>query len=89
MKNTLIVLLGAALAVILGLYAFMWLGVYDMGADSPHRKTTVSMLTMMRERSIERHDAGRVPGHRRQGAARRRHGADGSRRDDIHLSTTP
>ncbi|MDE1899154.1 MAG: cytochrome c [Xanthomonadaceae bacterium] len=57
MKNTLIVLLGAALAVALGLYAFMWLGMYNMGADSPHWKATVSMLTMMRERSIEKHAA--------------------------------
>ncbi|EQD70431.1 cytochrome c family protein [mine drainage metagenome] len=57
MKNTLIVLLGAALAVVLGLYAYMWLGMYNMGADSPHWKSTVTMLTMMRERSIEKHAA--------------------------------
>ncbi len=64
MKNTLIVLLVAALAVVLGLYAYMWLGMYNMGADSPHWQTTVSMLTMMRERSIEKHAASlTVPGN--------------------------
>ena len=64
MKNTLIVLLGVALATLLGVYAFMWLGMYNMGADSPHWKTTVSMLTMMRERSIEKHAASiTVPGN--------------------------
>ena len=57
MKNTLIALLGVALAVVLGIFAFMWLGMYNMGADSPHWKTTVAMLTMMRERSIEKHAA--------------------------------
>ncbi|MDE2349235.1 MAG: cytochrome c [Gammaproteobacteria bacterium] len=57
MKNILIVLLGAALAVVLGLYAYMYLGMYNMGADSPHWRMTVSMLTMMRERSIEMHAA--------------------------------
>ena len=57
MKNTLIVLLGTALAVMLGLYAYMYLGMYNMGADSPHWRMTVSMLTMMRERSIEKHAA--------------------------------
>jgi mono/diheme cytochrome c family protein len=63
MKNTVIVLLGAALAVVLGLYAWMWLGIYDMGADSQHWRMTVSMLTMMRERSIEKHAASiTVPG---------------------------
>ena len=63
MKNALIVLLAAALAVVLGLYTWMWLGMYDMGADSPHWKATVSMLTMMRERSIEMHAASvTVPG---------------------------
>ncbi|MHB1282276.1 MAG: c-type cytochrome [Metallibacterium sp.] len=64
MKSTLIVLLGAALAVALGLYAYMWLGMYNMGADSPHWNMTVSMLTMMRERSIEKHAASlTVPGN--------------------------
>ena len=57
MKNTLIALLGVALAAVLGVFAFMWLGMYDMGADSPHWKATVAMLTMMRERSIEKHAA--------------------------------
>ena len=57
MKNTLIVLLGVALAAALGVFAFMWLGMYNMGADSPHWKATVAMLTMMRERSIEKHAA--------------------------------
>ncbi|MHB1993130.1 c-type cytochrome [Metallibacterium scheffleri] len=63
MKNTLVVLLGAALAVALGIFGYMWLGMYNMGADSPHWKMTVSMLTMMRERSIEKHAANiMVPG---------------------------
>ena len=57
MKNTFIVLLGVALAAALGVFAFMWLGMYNMGADSPHWKATVAMLTMMRERSIEKHAA--------------------------------
>lgn len=62
MKNALILLLAAALAVMLGLYGYMWLGMYNMGADSPHWRMTVSMLTMMRERSIEMHAAAvRVP----------------------------
>ena len=57
MKNILIALLGVALAVVLGVFAFMWLGMYNMGADSPHWKATVAMLTVMRERSIEKHAA--------------------------------
>ncbi len=57
MKNILIVVLGTALAVVLGLYGYMYLGMYDMGADSPHWRTTVWMLTMMRARSIEMHAA--------------------------------
>ncbi len=57
MKNALIVLLATALAVVLGLYAYMYLGMYDMGADSAHWRMTVSMLTMMRDRSIEMHAA--------------------------------
>lgn len=57
MKNAFIVLLVGALAVVLGLYGYMWLGMYNMGADSPHWNMTVSMLTMMRERSIEKHAA--------------------------------
>ena len=57
MKNILIALLGVALAAVLGVFAFMWLGMYDMGADSPHWKATLAMLTMMRERSIEKHAA--------------------------------
>ena len=63
MKNILIALLGVALAVVLGVFAWMWLGMYNMGADSPHWKATVAMLTMMRERSIEKHAASiQVPG---------------------------
>ena len=62
MKNALIVLLATALVIVLGIYGYMWLGMYDMGADSPHWRMTVSMLTMMRERSIEMHAASvRVP----------------------------
>ena len=57
MKNALIVLLGAALALVLGLYGYMYLGMYNMGADSPHWRMTVSMLTMMRDRSIAMHAA--------------------------------
>lgn len=41
----------------LGIFAFMWAGIYTMGTDSPHRKDTVAMLTLMRERSIEEHAA--------------------------------
>ena len=35
MKNAIIALLGTALAVVRGLYGFMYLGMHDMGADSP------------------------------------------------------
>ena len=57
MKNMVIVLLGTALAVVLGLYGYMYLGMYNMGADSPHWRMTVWMLTMMRARSIDMHAA--------------------------------
>lgn len=60
MKNTLIVLSCAALALILGLAGYIYSGLYDMGADSPHWRLTGSMLTMLRERSIERRAAALV-----------------------------
>lgn len=36
-------------------YAFAWSGLYNIGADSPHWATTYRFLTMVRDRSIQRH----------------------------------
>lgn len=36
-----------------GLGAFVWSGVYNIGADDPHYKPTTMLLTQLRERSID------------------------------------
>lgn len=39
----------------LALGAFIWSGMYNVGADDPHLRPTYTMLRLMRERSILRH----------------------------------
>lgn len=52
-KAALVVLL----VVLLGVGIFMWSGIYDPGADSPHWQITYALLQTARERSVERHAA--------------------------------
>jgi len=49
----LVTLLGCALLIVLGAYS----GLYDVGADRPHLAATQALLTLLRERSIERRAA--------------------------------
>lgn len=39
----------------LALGAFIWSGIYNVGADDPHLQPTSRLLRLMRERSIRRH----------------------------------
>ncbi|MHB1175600.1 MAG: c-type cytochrome [Sulfuriferula sp.] len=41
----------------LGIGVFIWSGIYNPGADSPHWKITYDLMQTSRERSIERHAA--------------------------------
>ena len=52
-KTALILLLVFAL----GIGVFLWSGVYNPGADSPHWKITYDLMQASRERSIEHHAA--------------------------------
>jgi len=36
-------------------FAYAWSGFYNIGADSPHEPWTYRFLTMVRERSVQRH----------------------------------
>ena len=42
-------------AMAAGAGAFVWSGVYNPGADSPHWKITYMMLQAVREQAVERH----------------------------------
>ncbi len=52
-KSTLVLLL----VFVLGIGVFIWSGVYNPGADSPHWKLTYEVMQISRERSIEHHAA--------------------------------
>jgi len=44
--------------VLVGGVAFVWSGIYNVGADVPHWKTTFLLLEAVRERSISVHSEG-------------------------------
>ena len=50
-KVTLVLLLALAA----GIGAFVWSGIYNPGADSPHWKLTYMLLQATREQAVERH----------------------------------
>ncbi|MHB1245691.1 MAG: c-type cytochrome [Sulfuriferula sp.] len=52
-KTALVLLLVFAL----GIGVFIWTGIYNPGADSPHWKITYDLMQASRERSIEHHAA--------------------------------
>lgn len=52
-KTALVLLLVFAL----GIGIFIWTGIYNPGADSPHWKITYDLMQASRERSIEHHAA--------------------------------
>jgi mono/diheme cytochrome c family protein len=54
LKTTLVLLL----VFILGASIFIWSGIYNLGADNHHWKSTYALLQAMRERSIDRHASG-------------------------------
>jgi len=45
------------LVLVLGIGIFIWSGIYDPGADSPHWKITYSLLETARDQSVEHHAA--------------------------------
>jgi mono/diheme cytochrome c family protein len=47
--------------LIVGLGAYIYSGVYNIGADSPHTPPVYGLLQLLRERSIQRHSAGIRP----------------------------
>ncbi len=54
LKTTLILLI----ALVLGAGLFIWLGVYNPGADNPHWKITYDILQNVRDRAIANHATG-------------------------------
>ncbi|MDR3392967.1 MAG: cytochrome c [Sulfuriferula sp.] len=55
--NTIKTVLATLLILALGAGAFVWSGIYNPGADSPHWKLTYAVMESARTRSIERHAA--------------------------------
>ncbi len=43
-----------ALVAVAGMYAFVYSGIYNMGADSHHTKPVAALIGTLRDRSIER-----------------------------------
>ena len=55
--------LGLLLALAAGVGVFVWSGIYNPGADSPHWKLTYMLMQATREQAVERHAAGiKLPG---------------------------
>lgn len=59
--KTLKSLLLLVLLFIAGLGAYIYSGVYNIGADAPHTPPVFAVLDLLRERSIQRHSAGIRP----------------------------
>lgn len=59
--RTLKTLLFLVLLLAVGLAAYIYSGVYDIGADVPHTPPVFAALDLLRERSIQRHSAGIRP----------------------------
>jgi len=56
--------LGLLFALTLGVGVFVWSGIYNPGADSPHWKITYMLMQAAREQAIERHASGiTLPGN--------------------------
>ena len=55
MKRLIITFAILCLVVIAGVGAFVWSGVYDIGADAHHTKPVYALMQALRERSIEHH----------------------------------
>jgi mono/diheme cytochrome c family protein len=49
------------LLLVVGLGAYIYSGVYNIGADAPHTPPVYALLQLLRERSIQRHSAGIRP----------------------------
>src|SRR6185312_5518119 len=55
MKRLIVTLVVLAVVAIAGVSAFVWSGVYNIGADQHHTKPVYALMQALRERSIERH----------------------------------
>lgn len=53
--NTVKIVLATLLVLALGAGAFVWSGIYNPGADSPHWKFTYALMQATRARAIEQH----------------------------------
>lgn len=74
-RSTLAVLAGSAVVALSGAAAFVWSGLYDVGADAAHTRPVLATLDALRRHSIARHARGlAVPADLRD-AARIRAGA--------------
>ncbi|GBL47438.1 cytochrome c family protein [Sulfuriferula multivorans] len=49
------IVLATLLALVLGAGVFVWSGIYNPGADSPHWKITYALMQATRARSVEQH----------------------------------
>lgn len=52
MRSSLLTLLAVVLVALLALAAFVWSGIYDVGADAPHTRPVHALLEMLRQRSV-------------------------------------
>ncbi|HUW28622.1 MAG TPA: cytochrome c [Sulfuriferula sp.] len=51
--KTVKIVLATLLLIVLGIGLFVWSGIYNPGADSPHWKITYALMQATRERSVE------------------------------------
>jgi len=57
LKRMIMGMLAALLLVALALVAFVYSGWYDVGADAPHSRPVLALLTTLRQRAIRAHAA--------------------------------
>jgi mono/diheme cytochrome c family protein len=57
-RSTLAVLAGSAVVALAGAAAFVWSGLYDVGADVAHTRPVLATLDALRRQSIARHARG-------------------------------
>ena len=55
--KTLKIVLAMLLLLVLGIGLFVWSGIYNPGADSPHWKITYALMQTTRERAVEQRTA--------------------------------
>nr|WP_108471479.1 cytochrome c [Rhodanobacter thiooxydans] len=60
MKRLIITLVILCVIAVAGVGAFVWSGVYNIGADAHHTKPVYALMQALRERSIEHHAQGIV-----------------------------